>query len=95
MNTEKRNDRIKNMLCFVPFFSIVIYFIEKNKTDIMIKNIVYSVFLIILFFIISILTKVFIGFIIYIFSSFYLWYKSYIWEDVSFDFIDNIFLKKK
>ena len=47
--TDKKNERIKNTMCFVPSFSIVIYFLEKDKSERMNKNIIYSIILLVFF----------------------------------------------
>lgn len=96
MEEKRKSDRVKNALCFVPFFAIIIYFIEKNKTERITKNIIYAVFLLVFFIILPILPLLSFWFtwIIYLFISIFLVYKSYIWEDVDFEFIDKIFLKK-
>ena len=77
--TDKKNERIKNTMCFVPFFSIVIYFLEKDKSERMNKNIIYSIILLVFFILFSV----------------YFGYKAYIWEDIDVKFLDDLFIKKK
>lgn len=94
MAEGRRSDKVKNMLCFIPFFWLIMYFLEKEKTERINKNIIYAVFLFACFFILSFIIKFWLPFFIYIFASFFMWYKAYIWEDIDIEFIDKIFLKK-
>lgn len=91
---ERRSDRVKNMLCFIPFFWIVMYAFEKEKTERINKNIVYGIFLFVCFLILWFISWFWLSFFLYIFSSAFLWYKAYIWEDIDLEFLDKIFLKK-
>ena len=93
--TDKKNERIKNTMCFVPFFSIVIYFLEKDKSERMNKNIIYSIILLVFFILFWLITEFFLGFIFYILFSVYFGYKAYIWEDIDVKFLDDLFIKKK
>lgn len=96
MEEKRKSDRVKNAMCFVPFFAIVIHFVEKDKTERIKKNIVYAIVLLVFFTILPILPLLSFWFtwLMYLFTSGFLVYKSYIWEDVDFEFLDNIFLKK-
>lgn len=97
MEEQRKSDRVKNMLCFVPFFAIIIFFIEKDKTERINKNIIYAIVLFVFFMILPILPFIalWLSWILYIFMSWFLWYKAYIWEDVDFTFIDNLISKSK
>lgn len=45
--SESKKDNLKNALCYIPLFSIVIFFAEDKKTDELKKHIKYAVFLLI------------------------------------------------
>lgn len=74
MSEGRRSDRVKNTLCYVPFFAFIIYFIEKEKTERINKNIVYAILLLIFFFIIPILPYInfFISLLFYLITSLFL-----------------------
>lgn len=93
---NNRSVKVKNMLCFIPFFSFVMYFFEEKKTQRIIKNIYYAWFFMIIVFVLSIIFTKFLWlwWILYILVSSFFWYKAYIWEDIDLEFINNIFLKK-
>lgn len=95
MEEKRKSDKVKNAMCFVPILSFIIYFVEKDKSERVVKNSKYWMFLFIVFLFLPILPFLSLWFtwIIYILISWYLGYKSYIWEDVDFDFIDKIIKK--
>ena len=98
MEEKRRSDNVKNMLCFIPFFSIAVHFIEKNKPERLKKSIIYSWILLWLFLLPAIIfgkVVAFFLFMVYIWASVLFGYKSYIWEDIEISFIDKAFFNKK
>lgn len=96
MEEKRKSDRVKNAMCFFPLVAFIIYFIEKDKTERLKKNMLYAVILFLLCILLPIFTifSFWFIFILYILFSIFLWYKSYLWEDLDFEFLNNIFLKK-
>lgn len=93
-------EKFKNALCYVPFWWIVLFFTENKKTNLLIKNIKYSTFLLIAYIVIHFLItwvlmlKVWwILFLIYAGITWFLWWKAYNWEDINIEYI-NEFEKK-
>jgi len=96
-NNNPNSDNIKNALCYIPVFAIILHFTEWNKSKVLEKHIRYWISLFVLYVILSILIAwLFTGFIFlsYIGASIFLWYKAYIWEDVEISIIDNFFKSK-
>ena len=96
MEENRKSDRVKNALCFVPFFPIFIYVVEKKETDRISKNLFYAVCLFILFILLWIIFRSFwLALLLYLWISWFFWYKSYNWEDLDIDFLDNFLDKYK
>ena len=95
---KQTNETIKYALCYVPFVSFILYYIEKNKSAILEKHIRYWMIIfwiyIILLILASWLFKWLLWFL-YIWVSVFMWYKTYIWEDIKIKFIDDFFNKSK
>ncbi len=89
-----KSQRFKNMLCYVPFGSVFLFFIEKNKTPEFMKHIKYGAVLLILY----VVLNAFLGwmwlawliFLAYIGVSGFLWWKAYEWKDVTLTIIDDL-----
>lgn len=96
---EKWNgQQIKNVLCYIPVVAFVLYFTEDKKSlsfnrHIRYWMILFGVFIVLTIFMRSIFLSLLV--LIYIWVSAFLAYKAYIWEDVYFKFIDNIFEEEK
>ncbi|MDD3646251.1 MAG: hypothetical protein PHH06_02465 [Candidatus Gracilibacteria bacterium] len=96
--SENKKDNLKYALCYIPFFSIVIFFIEDKKTDELRKHIKYAIFLLLAY----ILLYMFLGWmmgailsLLYIIISVFLGYKAYNGENVDLEIIDDIEKKIK
>jgi hypothetical protein len=42
---KANNDKFKNAICYIPFVSIILFFIEEKKSKELLKNIKYGAFL--------------------------------------------------
>lgn len=92
-NQQSKNERLKWALCYLPFISIVIYFIEVEKTDFLKKHIKYGLYLFIIYFLLNIVLSWFflwILFLVYIFFIGALFFKVYNWEKVELEYIDKL-----
>lgn len=99
---KANNDKFKNAICYIPFVSIILFFIEEKKSKELLKNIKYGAFLllgyiIIRFLITGVLLLPIWGllFLIYAGVSIFFWYKAYSGEDVTIEYIDKFEEKVK
>ena len=95
MSTKKEN--LKYAMCYIPLVAIFLYFTEKNISDEYKKHIKYWITLFVIYVVISlVLSTIWMWWLkwllvlAYIIISLILWYKSYNWEKVDVDILDNI-----
>lgn len=89
MSSQSNNANLKNALCYIPFVAFVLFFLEKDKTEDLLKNIKYGAGLFILY----MLLNTFLGFLklsgvlffLYLLASIYLAYKAYIGDDIELE----------
>lgn len=96
--SESKKDNLKNALCYIPLFSIVIFFAEDKKTDELKKHIKYAVFLLIAYVLLYMFLWWAFGAILallYLWLSWFLWYKAYNWENIDLEIVDDIEKKIK
>ena len=92
--TVAKSQKFKNMLCYVPFGSVILFFIEKDKTPEFMQHIKYWAVLLVLY----VLLNAFLGwmwlawlvFLAYAWISWFLWWKAYSGEDVKINIIDDL-----
>lgn len=98
---QNNSDRLKWAACFVPFLwfliAIVLHFTEQNKSKELIKNIQYSIFFFVMYFILRMVfwsfflwfafTYWFLG-LIYFIVCIIFWIKAFKWEDYKIEAVD-------
>ena len=87
----------KNALCYIPILAYIIYFVEQNKTEELLKHTRYWMIFLWAYIVLSIVLSWILSwllFLVYLWLSGYFWYKTYNWEDVTIEVIDNFFEKK-
>ena len=87
------SDNLKNAFCYIPLAALVLFFIEENKTDELRKHIKYWAILLAWYVILqAVLGWLLSGilFFVYMTISGFLFYKTYQWEDVNLEHIDNL-----
>jgi len=92
------NDSFKNAICYLPFWAIVMLFVENKKSDTLKQNIQYWNILFWIYILINFLVWSFLGgflFMIYAWISIFFWYKAYSWEKVKIEYIDELEWKFK
>lgn len=101
-NIPTNGDKFKNSLCYIPFGWIVLFFTEENKTKELMKHIKYWTFLLIAFMVSQFIIVWILGipfwwilFLIYAWTTGYLWFKAYNWEDINIEYIDEFEKKIK
>ncbi len=95
-------EKLKNALCYVPLVWVILFFTEQNKSKILMKHIKYWTylfwaFILAQFILVSILMLPFgwILFLVYAWITWFLWWKSYNWEDINIEYIDEFEKKVK
>ena len=94
---QTEQQQVKNAMAYIPVVPFVLYFTEEVKSPQFLKHIKYWMILFWIFIVLTIFFRsafLWILFLAYIWVSSYLAYKAYIWEDVSFKFVDD-FLEKQ
>ena len=102
-NKETSNShKLKNAICYIPVWAIVLFFTEQKKSEELMKHIKYGTFLfvayIILRFIIVWVLMInlsWILFLVYAWITGFFWFKAYNGEDVDIDYIDDFEKKVK
>lgn len=94
MSEQSTNANLKNMFCYIPFVAFVLFFLEKNKSPELLKNIKYGAGLFVVYILLDMVLRLFelssILFVIYLIASIYLGYKAYIGDDIELEGMDVI-----
>ena len=101
-NTASNSDKLKHALCYVPLVGVILFFTEQNKSSQLMKHIKYGTFLFVAFVFIRfiivwilMLDITWLLFLIYAWIAGFLWWKSYNWENVDIEYIDEFEKKVK
>jgi hypothetical protein len=102
-NEKSPRDNFKNTICYIPLIAIGLYFIDEVKSEDYSKNIMYWIYLFVLYVFSSIVIYfflfywaiLFILFFVYFIMSSYYWYKAYRWDDIDIFIIDELDKKVK
>jgi len=95
-NIEKQ--RVKSALSYILVGAFVLYFIEKDKSEDLQRNIYYGMIFFLSYIIFAFILKSFfvtIATFAYLWWSIVFWYKAYVWEDIKISFIDDLIKKHK
>jgi len=95
---KQTNENLKYALCYVPLVAFILFYVEKKKTAILEKHVRYGMVIfwayLILLILVSWLFK-WLLWLFYVWVSVFMWYKTYIGEDIQIKFIDDFFDKSK
>jgi len=94
---KNNKNNFKYAICYIPLIAIFLFFIEKNANDEYKKHIKYWVMLFVLYVVTTTILNVlwlwwlnWFVVLAYIIISLYLWYKTYNWEKVDVEILNDI-----